>query len=229
MEGRSRGACLVSCLAVALLLGCRAALPPEEATLAPDADLFAGLETRDEISHRIGLPPAGCVSLLPDGEACEWRVDARHAFYPELRRQLPVRDRIGVICALPADGGTLAPGACSLHQRRSNRSRVSPPAQTKPGQSRSKLLASLRSREQARIDAAQTLLEMSRTLGQLPEGCRARDGENDCEWRLSNTSYGHGTVALLVRAGMHQKVRWSCRFPNDGSPRGSESCTGQGL
>ena len=89
------------------------------------------------------------------------------------------------------------------------------------------MVAEAHRRERARIEAARDLLAMSRMLGQLPEDCVKEAGESVCRWILSDQTFGHGSVALVHQLGSTRKVRWICRFPNDGSPRGTDSCRGE--
>ena len=74
----------------------------------------------------------------------------------------------------------------------------------------------------SKLDGAQTLIEMIRLLGELAERCDvAAHGDRLCEWVLTNQSYGHGTVAGSIKAGMHKKVRFTCTFKADGQRAGS--------
>ena len=212
---------LISIAWVGLLggAGCTSSLPFERA-LVPAGALFEGAATRTDVSRQLEASPRHCLALTPESEVCEWRVGESDPRHEEFSTHLGVSDLLAVICVFPASAAPPDVDHCWLQQRRSNRGqyRVMSKAQPK-----------LTMRAFSHVQDAGTLFEMIRLLGQLPEGCLERGVERVCEWRLSNKSYGHGTIARVAAADPHRKVRWICRFPIDGGSREARSCKGEAL
>ncbi len=210
----------IACVGLLGGAGCTSSLPFERA-LVPASALFGGAVAKADISRHLDAAPRQCLSLGPESEICDWHIGEGHPRYEELSDHLGVSDLVAVFCVFPASAAPPDVDHCWLQQRRSNRGqyRVMRKAQPK---------MTMRAFRQVR--EAGTLLEMIRLLGQLPEWCRERSGvERVCEWRLSNKSYGHGTIARVAAADPRGKVRWICRFPLDGRSREAQSCEGEAL
>ena len=70
---------------------------------------------------------------------------------------------------------------------------------------------------------------MGTVVGEIPETCFEIGEEYRCVWKTHAGTEGHGTLACLLGAyddtGLFSdRIRWTCRFPSDGSPRSTGSC-----
>ena len=149
-------------LATCLFVGCRAGAPATPALNESGTGLLDAARTRAELTTHLGSTPR-CLAVAPGREACEWRLSKHDIYYRQLARSMDVRDRIGVICELPVDGGPRSEGSCTLHQRRSNRKSFNHPG---PGKRTAQRKAAMERFEQkvstarSKLDGSQTLIEM---------------------------------------------------------------------
>lgn len=217
----------------ALVLGaCRAPAVVGAAQQARVDEVLHGADTEGAISLYLGTAPKTCVGASATTRLCEWILVNRRRAYAPLSDAIGSSDRIGVLCELPKDESPRAPGSCTAHPRRSNRyaSTWESPEEREPaGGTPAPVSAAppfaLAGQE---IERARTLVELSRLMGTAPLACAptARAGQQRCVWQLSNTTYGHGTVAAWMQAPKRKQLELRCVLPTDGGPRSFESCSG---
>lgn len=204
------------------------ALPPVGAEVE---GVLGDARTAEHVSAVLGRAQEACVPLDAEHVLCEWVVGNRQAGWRAVADAIGTSDRVGVLCVLPADGSEREEGSCTGHPRRSNRARYRIGERARSASQRT---AQARRREeyaaetQAALDAATTLLSLSRLLGTIPRTCFESGAQTQvCTWGLSNHTLGHGTVATSIRADPSKKVRLRCELPLDDSPRAPGSCTAQ--
>lgn len=226
-----RSARRLACAAALCAAACQS--PP---VIAPDGqervgDALRGVRTRGDISSFVGAAPRSCLPISPAAELCEWRISNRERGFGRIAGALETGDRVTLLCELPTDGSTRGAGSCTAYPRRSDRllwQKGTPPRRAVATRHAPRAPAGgpdLRAVAAARIEAARTLVELSRLLGAAPDECFPRaDGAQWCIWRTSSATYGHGTLATWIGAPYGKRVRLSCLLPADGSPREPESC-----
>jgi len=196
-----------------------------ETVLAPE-------QSEGDLVSFLGVPAAGCVPASSTTRLCEWVLDARNPRWRALSSAIETEDRVGVLCELPLGEGVRESGSCTAHRRRSNRklfeghgAKRNTGAEKRRHQRRREELGK---QAQAELDRSRTLVSRSRLLGAAPASCRDHsETERFCLWRLSNHTYGHGTVAATIGAPMGKKVRLRCFLPLDGSERRADSCNAE--
>ena len=220
----------IACVTLVTLAGCRSSLPPEQAS-RPASELLRDSSTRAALTDWFGERPHACLGLDALHELCEWRITGASPRHPALAAYMGVPDQVGVMCVLPRDGSPRAAESCTLQQRRSNRDQITSPGfgPRSRGQTRSRAIQERTEQARRHIEGARDVVAMSRALGHLPERCEDAGDERRCVWRLSDQSFGHGSVARLLGVGMHRKIAFTCSFPADGRPRRPDSCDGHAL
>jgi hypothetical protein len=221
----------VSVTAVAGLLAASSG-GAEDTASTPLEPVLAGYRTERALTAFLGRPPTACVPATRTTRLCEWVLGNRDHGWQELADAVGTSDRVGVLCELPPDDGERVDGACTGHERRSNRSRYRVGKRTTRTASeraaRKRAIEELGEQASAELAGARTLLELSRLLGAAPSSCYEVDDETQrCTWRLTAHERGHGTVAASIGADLSKKVRLRCELPRDGSARAEGSCTGQ--
>ena len=197
--------------------GCQS--PPVEPPIGSDISVekrLAAWTTAFEISQYVGPFPRICFQAGSGNELCEWQAGDRDPGWSSLAAAIGTRDRINVLCEVPQSGEPRAPGSCTAHPRRSNR------YSWKWGEGQRAIHQKTAAKA---FDNARSLTEMSRLMGSAPEGCVTSHAQLICLWRTDDQTFGHGTLAMWIRAPISKKIRLRCIFPLDGSPRGVESCS----
>lgn len=193
-------------------------------------ELLAGRSTAVEIEAFAGVPVTRCVAAPGAMSLCEWQLGNRAAGWKALAMAIDTDDRVALLCLVSEDGSPRTPGSCTAASMRSNRSRwgVTSPARrkgAKPPKQQHASPASIRAAARAEIDAARTLVEISRMLGATPVDCGpGLPGSQVCLWKGSARMHGHAVLAASIGASMSKKVTLRCSLPLDGSPRSPGSC-----
>jgi hypothetical protein len=193
-------------------------------------ELLAGASTAVEVEAFAGVPVARCVAAPGAMSLCEWQLGNRAAGWKALAMAIDTDDRVALMCLVPDDGSARTPGSCTAAPMVSNRSRwgVTSRARrkgTKPSKKQRTSQASKRVAAQGEIDAARTLVEISRMMGTTPVGCTpGLPGSQVCLWKGTARVPGHGTLAASIGASMSKKVIMRCSLPLDDSPRNPGSC-----
>jgi len=211
----------------ALLAGTELELDAE--ALARGQALLAPYATKDQLSKHLGTSPFLCAPVGAEREICTWKLGNRDPAWSALAASLPTEDRINVVCELATSGGELSAEDCSIHPRRSNRYGWKPNRGSKKQRmkSTSQLKREKRERREratAMLAEAGTALELSRLVGQGPDGCIEGDAAlRRCVWYATSHTWGHGTLMMVIDGSVHDKVRMTCELPAAGS-RGPETC-----
>jgi hypothetical protein len=187
---------------------------------------------RNELSEFVGMLPERCLKSSLDTDLCQWSAGNQLPGWQPMAAAIGTRDRVNLVCELPSSGAPRAPASCSIHPRRSNRYSWSVPTgrKTKTGPRPSETASQARERNRSIantwIEQARTLTELSRLMGAIPESCTLQsDGaEQSCLWRTDDQTFGHGTLVAWIDVSKSKKIRFHCRLPLDGSPRGPASC-----
>jgi hypothetical protein len=195
--------------------------------------VLAPAQGRDGITGFVGAPPAICLASSPRTELCEWKMGRRERGYAAVARAIASSDYINLLCELPTDGRPRENDACGAYPQRSNRRSWSIPTRSArkgsgPVTSREVLRSRYQSQADEAIAGAVTLVDLSRLMGAAPSECTAASaGTRFCFWRTTARTYGHGTLAMWIRASTGKKIRFRCVLPDDGSPRQPESCSAE--
>lgn len=201
----------------------------DEAMIKEVAVLLSAQPGREALSAYVGAEPFACAAVSEEDVICTWEV-RDEAAARDLARTIPTRSRVNLVCQLPADGGPRAFDSCSVHPRHSNRS------SWKTNKGRIKMDRAERSweREQAEefrvmsrsmFESASTPLELSRLIGKGPEECVPIGSvSRRCIWYADASTYGHGTLAMVIDASPRKKVMMECVFLAEGDARAPESC-----
>ena len=232
-----------SCGSVALLTlvaGCENATPGRAASGASAAreapppsigQLLLGAATEEALSARVGTPPALCLPSRPGRRLCQWELGKKQVGWKPLAAAVGTRDKLNLICELPADGSRRAGETCAGFPRRSNKHLYELPTTGRGYGEDSWRARTMRVREryQARarrqLTSSRTLTELSLFVGALPHSCfPLDDSSQSCLWRTSNHTYGHGTLVEFLGAPKSKKIRLTCVLPTDGELRAEESC-----
>ena len=79
---------------------------------------------------------------------------------------------------------------------------------------------------QKALDSARDLVALSDLVGTAPTECKPfNDSVRICTWYADRATYGHGTLARSINAGLHKKVTLVCELPDNGEARPENSCT----
>jgi hypothetical protein len=193
-------------------------------------ELLASASTAVEVEAFAGVPVTRCVAAPSAMSLCEWQLGNRAAGWKAVTMAIDTDDRVALLCLLPDDGSARTPGSCTAAPMVSNRSRwgVTSRARRKGAKLPKEQFASPASKRvaaQREIDAARTLIEISRMLGATPVGCTpGLPGSQVCLWKGTARVHGHGTLAASIGTSMSKKVIMRCSLPLDGSPRNPGSC-----
>jgi hypothetical protein len=209
---------LVALAALPLVAGCRT--PPDRARVAAGQGsveaLLSDAVTEGELTLRLGPSARSCVESTPGTRLCEWVVGDRNEAWEALARAIDTKDKVGVLCQLPSDGSPRAGGSCRAFPRRSDRYRFL------GSQARRQAAAE---EARGRVQAARTLAEISELVGAAPSDCAPlRDARRLCTWDAHSRTYGHGTLCVGLGLSTRERIRYRCELPQDGGPRGLESC-----
>jgi hypothetical protein len=195
--------------------------------------VLAPAQGRDGITGFVGAPPSVCLASSPGAELCEWKMGRREPGYTAVAGAIGSDDYINLLCELPTDGRPRASDACSAYPQRSNRMSWNLPARSgrkgsRPVESREVLRSRYQSEADEAIARAVTLVDLSRLMGAAPSECTAVSaGTRFCLWRTTSRTFGHGTLAMWIRASKGKKIRLRCALPDDGSPRQPGSCSAE--
>jgi hypothetical protein len=209
------------------------ASPPKE--INPDRQtsakqLLSGQMTKRDLSGFIGIPPIRCVTSSDTSEVCQWEAGSQQSGWGALAGAIGTRDWLNVVCDVRTDAGPRNPSSCGVYPRRSNRGSwsVVHPGDTRR-QKRSHRINEKRrlvKRADQIISEAETIVDLSLLMGSVPDSCSpGSPDEQACVWRLTNRSFGHGTVATWIDAPKRKKIRLFCTLPTDGSRRQPGSCS----
>ena len=146
------------------------------------------------------------------------------------------------------EDGSVEESSCSAHPQRSNRdyfkgvekkaNRAIRKAKVGTTIDRSRKIAAARASSrrfimehrkltEKVIAGSQTGFQMSTVVGDIPVSCFEIRDEYLCEWKTHAGTEGHGTLAWWIETDFFDKVRMTCRFPSDESPRAEGSCSAQ--
>jgi hypothetical protein len=222
---------MVLALPLVATAACRTTPPTHDTRIAVEAAM-GDARTRAAIDDFVGHGPARCISVTRRDEICTWMLAGQSTAWRPLADTIPSSDRLNLLCVVPADGSPRAAASCSVHPRRSDRQRWGPPKQGAAGHKgrrrvpeRAQVRDDLARKAQAEIDAARTLADLSRLMGDAPDECVAAGADQTCLWRTTRYTFGHGMVAASIQAPMSKKVRLTCVVPVDEGPRDANSCS----
>ena len=211
----------------------RAAGPAEAARQSVEAARggLAQHRTLPDVSAFIGSQPARCSEVPGGATICVFRLSKQEPGWWALASALDTGDRLNLVCEFPANDAPRAEDSCSVHPQRSNRSHYRALLPGRKSGSRTPKSIQRRAEEELSAEAQQTLasartaFELSTLVGDAPNDCRSGKQGSLCTWRTTAATYGHGTLAMTIRAPFQKKVRMMCRLPHGGMPREADSCT----
>jgi hypothetical protein len=208
-------------LAISLaVLGAQGFFPTSTASAgeAVARGVLAALATKEAVVSFIPRTIPACHPTGPDQEVCTWKLGSRQDRWDQLAGAVPTHERIHLVCFFPLAGGERAADSCTVFAA-VRRLDGTPRSSDRNGPAWVKF----REAQQARLDAAQTLVEMSTLMGSGPDLCVLLDPKRRrCQWRAGSSTPGY----LVLRAiyGTRQRIRMNCTFPTDGGPREPDSC-----
>ncbi len=236
-RGRSTALLLLALILSPTFLVGSAAVALPHLTPSPEVQervslVLARATTKRALARFLKSAPNVCIQVSSTTELCDWILERSDAGWRPLAAAISSDDRILVLCEIPLGSSPREADSCTAHPRRSNRkefktgsrhnaARHSKYAIKHPG-SRQRQLSEMANQA---IDDAQTIVELSRLVGQAPSHCTdKRDGDLICVWKATARSYGHGTLAVAIRAPFSKKLRMQCVVPSNGHPRAPGSC-----
>jgi hypothetical protein len=161
----------------------------------------------------------------PGFEICGWSLGASDGAWREFAEALHTGRRINVFCEVPIAGDTMGTASCdalprvalpydvALHYYLGGPDVAAEP----PGGSRS-------TQAKRALEAATTMFELSRLVGEAPVECLRRTQTHQrCAWHLSNRTPGFQILSAVIDED--GQVVLQCMLPYDGSPRDPEGCT----
>ncbi|MEE3327952.1 MAG: hypothetical protein VX252_11505 [Myxococcota bacterium] len=223
------------------------AINSAEKLLSPFGDLA-------EVSQFLGSLPEDCEAVSDLARVCVWRRDEGQSAWAPLADMLETDDEINVICEFRERDGSGEESYCSAHPQRSNRDyfegekrkaqKVRSRAWRKEVRKHpdSEELRELYEKVQTAyvthilqqreitglfIANAKTGFEVSTVVGDIPVSCFEVGDEYICQWKTHAGTEGHGTLAWWIETDFSDKVRMTCRFPSNESPRAEGSCSAE--
>jgi hypothetical protein len=205
-------------------------LPPsDEYRLSVEAvrNVLAPFRTLSEMVGFAGTNPSRCIQVDRPSVICVWSLSKQQVGWRPLANALGTGDRLNLVCQFPADEGPRVLDACSAHAKRSNRTyyRKQNTGSTNGVRKSNRNSDDLQGTAQRQIDQARTAFALSTLVGDAPASCRFGETESVCSWPTDASTYGHGTLALSIRASYSKKVTLTCRLPVDGGPRAPDACS----
>ena len=197
----------------------------------PRLEDFESARRMDEVIRFVDSTPDRCTWSRPNHEICSWRLGNREKAWWTLAPTVHTDYQVNVLCELAIDGSP-SERACEVYPRKSGAFPATAPVAA-AGAPESSVPAGLPSAESAHarsaesaqraLDEARSVWEVSDLVGDAPDHCFAADGESQvCVWNAGNQVRGYAILAAI--ADTSERVRLSCSFPSDGSPRAWESC-----
>ena len=212
------------------------------------SQVLSGFSSLEEVSQYLGSLPEDCEVVSDVGRVCVWRRGEGQQGWSALAHLLETEDGINVICEFRKEDGSVEESSCSAHPQRSNRdyfkgvekkaNRAIRKAKVGTTIDRSRKIAAARASSrrfimehrkltEKVIAGSQTGFQMSTVVGDIPVSCFEIRDEYLCEWKTHAGTEGHGTLAWWIETDFFDKVRMTCRFPSDESPRAEGSCSAQ--
>lgn len=170
---------------------------------------------RAELVRFAGRGPDRCVYARPGRELCRWSLEGS-VVTPS--GAAPVAGPINLVCELPTDAASQAPGSCFVRGRA-----VAADAESKlpPVSAASDPLQ--RARHSAGILAeARNVAELSLLVGDVPDGCHTVYGGQLCRWSLGEDSPARERLAALAAGEGALELR--CLLPLEDVDRPQHSC-----
>lgn len=182
-----------------------------------DSGTLSEATTKIEVVRFLSKAPGICVPSRRGFELCSWRaIERDRAAWHQLAASIGTRDRLNLLCEFPDDRAPRAPGSCSLHPRRSKEFEASPEASAALGATPENAAA-------ATLNAAGSLIEVSKLVGDAPDSCSATGPSASlCVWRVSNRCEGWGLLAAVVDTT--EQVVLVCEFSRETGDRVPGSC-----
>jgi hypothetical protein len=206
-RGRSAQQGLAAALAVLITAACETP-PPGGPTVAD----IQGAKTKGEMLRLTTLEPARCSWSRPGFELCVWQFGDRQSAWYALAASIATHYRVNLLCELPTDGTPRDRDCLVL--------RAASPPTTSSSKHRLRISAS---EAQSRLDAATTVWQVSQLVGDAPLRCSALDPSTQfCIWQANTRTEGFAVLVKLLDS--RARVRLSCSFPADGSPRTAGTC-----
>ena len=229
---RSSALALAACFALAPSAGADSLsrLPPaDEYTLSVQGvrETLAPYQSLPEMAVFAGANPVRCVPVDRPSLICVWSLSKKQVGWRPLATALGTGDRLNLVCQFPADGTPRATASCSAHPRRSNRTwyRAQREGNTSGARRSNRSDGDFELDAHRLLDRAVSVFDLSTLVGDAPTSCLIGDDESLCTWRTDASTYGHGTVALIIGAAFSKKVTLLCRLPLDGGPRAPDACS----
>jgi hypothetical protein len=222
---------MVACMALALVAGCRT--PPQIGLdeRAATTALLADLTNKKQLTAFMGPRPPRCFPASAEEELCEWESVNWEPGPRSLADAIGSRDRIRLICVVPADGSARRSDSCSVYPMRSNRRswtalETSHPKRRRENQAAVERNARYRAEANRRLDEARNIVSLSRVVGQVPNKCEPAsiDTYQLCVWYSNARTYGHGILMAAIGAKPRQQVLMRCEIPISGTARDPSSC-----
>lgn len=159
-----------------------------------------------------------CHPMRPGAEVCTWKLSNRAPSWKRIAALVPTDERVHLVCFFPLDGGTREPESCTVFAA----------VRKLPGEAEAERrgdaeLREFRAAQQARFEAAGTIVEMSLLLGSGPDLCvELAPKKRRCQWRTNAATPGYRILRAILDT--RQRIRLTCTFPSDGTPRQDDSC-----
>lgn len=181
--------------------------------------VLSSARTKAEVDRFTNVVRTKCFEVTTGTEMCTWWFGNRSPAWQPLASAISTRKRIRLLCLFPLDGSPRETGSCTAHRPFASEYALG----GKKAQQKAKIRKLWREEAQTLMDNARTLIEITRLIGDLPSRCNPiSEDPRMCLWRTVSDTPGYKIVGHIL--GTAKKVRVSCRFPADGSPRAENSC-----
>jgi hypothetical protein len=164
---------------------------------------------RAELVRLAGGEPEGCVYAGPNRELCRWRIEGNVVGALD-----SPAGEVNLVCELPLTPDLEGAGDCFVGPRslEDELPPVGAPGDDGwPAPSGASALA-----------AARTVTDLSRLVGDGPDGCQTVYAGQLCRWRLATGSPGHARLGGIVPGLGDKELR--CMLPLEGDDRPQHSC-----
>ena len=164
--------------------------------------------TRADVEKVAGTKPDRCIASGVGREMCRWKLAG--ALYRS-NAVTPTEKPKGVylLCDRPLDPSSEEKASCSVHDRTPG-ARDLPAVSSAPGETPANPL-----------DGAQSLRDLSRLMGDIPDSCSAGPGIQACVWRVTELAARRLHIDDVASVW---DFELSCALPLDGGVRGRDSC-----
>jgi hypothetical protein len=164
--------------------------------------------SRTDVEKVAGTDPDRCIASGVGREMCRWKLAG--ALYRS-NAATPAEKPGGVylLCDRPLDPDSEEKSSCSVHDRTPG-ARDLPAVSATPGET-----------AENPLDGAETLSDLSRLMGDIPDSCSAGPGIQACVWSVSELAAKRLEIDDVAAV---YDFELSCALPLDGHERGRDSC-----